>query len=214
MNSTNMWVLTNGLDGGIAKIVGDAVRLERERRYILRSQAQDPYLKLTKKEELDELPKMTVIGVVPKLQLDCSASLEGIVRKHIENFLQCRILQIHFWDTKEELYQEIIFIGDILFCNICEIFQHDSIISLKKTGTKEAMELNGEHSHFIIMDQNTDMKELENFRLRVEERLLIPIGRGKKYRKIKMFDPTLSKFLAIKHGLFWHPNVWTLTFHF
>ncbi|XP_048781107.2 transient receptor potential cation channel subfamily M member-like 2 isoform X2 [Ostrea edulis] len=156
MNSTNMWVLTNGLDGGIAKIVGDAVRLERERRYILRSQAQDPYLKLTKKEELDELPKMTVIGVVPKLQLDCSASLEGI---------------------------------------------HDSIISLKKTGTKEAMELNGEHSHFIIMDQNTDMKELENFRLRVEERLLIPIGRGKKYRKIKMFDPTLNAGSSIPENL-------------
>lgn len=55
------------------------------------------------------------------------------------------------------------------------------------------MELNSEHSHFIIMDQNTDMKELENFRLRVEERLMIPIGRGRQYRKVHMFDPALSE---------------------
>lgn len=74
--------------------------------------------------------------------------------------------------------------------------QHDSIISLKKSGIKsEALELNSEHSHFIIMEQNTDLKELENFRLRVEERLLMPIGRGKRYRKVQMFDPTLSEFI-------------------
>lgn len=74
--------------------------------------------------------------------------------------------------------------------------QHDSIISLKKSGIKsEALELNSEHSHFIIMEQNTDLKELENFRLRVEERLLMPIGRGKRYRKMQMFDPTLSEYI-------------------
>ncbi|XP_061181423.1 transient receptor potential cation channel subfamily M member 1-like [Saccostrea echinata] len=147
MNSTNMWVLTNGLDGGIAKIVGDAVRFERERRFILMSRARDPYVKLHRKEDVEELPKLTVMGIVPKLQLQCVAGMEGM---------------------------------------------HDSIISLKKTGTKEAMELNGEHSHFIIMDQNTDLKELENFRLRIEERLLTPIGRGKRYRKVKMYDPSLD----------------------
>lgn len=75
--------------------------------------------------------------------------------------------------------------------------QHDSIISLKKSGIKsEALELNSEHSHFIIMEQNTDLKELENFRLRVEERLLMPIGRGKRYRKVQMFDPSLSEFIG------------------
>lgn len=45
------------------------------------------------------------------------------------------------------------------------------------------------------MEQNTDLKELENFRLRVEERLLMPIGRGKRYRKMHMFDPTLSEYI-------------------
>eukprot|EP00105_Crassostrea_gigas_P035510 XP_019919658.1 PREDICTED: transient receptor potential cation channel subfamily M member 1 [Crassostrea gigas] len=148
MNSTNMWVLTNGLDGGIAKIVGDAVRFERERRIILTSRKKDFYVKLSKRDEVDDLPRLTVMGVVPKLQIDFDASKEGI---------------------------------------------HDSIISLKKSGIKsEALELNSEHSHFIIMEQNTDLKELENFRLRVEERLLMPIGRGKRYRKMQMFDPTLN----------------------
>nr|XP_022342149.1 transient receptor potential cation channel subfamily M member 1-like isoform X1 [Crassostrea virginica] len=148
MNSTNMWVLTNGLDGGISKIVGDAVRYERERRFILSARGKDVYVKLPKKEEVAELPKLTVMGIVPKLKLETSVSLDEM---------------------------------------------HDSIISLKKTGTKgEAMELNSEHSHFIIMDQNTDMKELENFRLRVEERLMIPIGRGRQYRKVHMFDPALN----------------------
>lgn len=148
MNSTNMWVLTNGLDGGITKIVGDAVRFERERRFILTSRKKDLYVKLSKRDEVEDLPKLTVMGVVPKLQIDFDANKEGI---------------------------------------------HDSIISLKKSGIKsEALELNSEHSHFIIMEQNTDLKELENFRLRVEERLLMPIGRGKRYRKVQMFDPTLN----------------------
>lgn len=80
MNSTNMWVLTNGLDGGIAKIVGDAVRFERERRIILTSRKKDFYVKLSKRDEVDDLPRLTVMGVVPKLQIDFDASKEGIVR--------------------------------------------------------------------------------------------------------------------------------------
>lgn len=80
MNSTNMWVLTNGLDGGITKIVGDAVRFERERRFILTSRKKDLYVKLSKRDEVEDLPKLTVMGVVPKLQIDFDANKEGIVR--------------------------------------------------------------------------------------------------------------------------------------
>jgi hypothetical protein len=68
---------------------------------------------------------------------------------------------------------------------------------MKKTGIKEALELNVEHSHFIIIDQNTDLRDLENFRLRLEEKLLVPIGLGKKDKKMETFDPTPSKFLPL-----------------
>lgn len=80
MNSTNMWVLTNGLDGGISKIVGDAVRYERERRFILSARGKDVYVKLPKKEEVAELPKLTVMGIVPKLKVENSVSLDEMVR--------------------------------------------------------------------------------------------------------------------------------------
>lgn len=94
MNSTNMWVLTNGLDGGITKIVGDAVRFERERRIILTSRKKDFYVKLSKRDEVDDLPRLTVMGVVPKLQIDFDASKEGIVRNFKISSLLPHFLQI------------------------------------------------------------------------------------------------------------------------
>lgn len=75
-------------------------------------------------------------------------------------------------------------------------FQHDVVVQLKNKGLRakrHASELNSEHSHFILLDDITDLHEIMALRYKIEERLLTPIGRGKRYRKmINMSDPNLS----------------------
>ncbi|XP_061181386.1 transient receptor potential cation channel subfamily M member-like 2 [Saccostrea echinata] len=150
LNTTNMWVLTNGLDGGISRIVGDAIHNEHERRYILLSRANTTYGKIANSAHVDELTKLTVIGIVPKSSL-------------------CY--------------------GNEIATN------HDVVVQLKNKGLRakrHASELNAEHSHFILLEGIEDHRENMSVRYKIEERLLTPIGRGKKYRKLNLSDPTLN----------------------
>lgn len=78
-------------------------------------------------------------------------------------------------------------------------FQHDVVVPLKNKGLRakrHTSELNAEHSHFILLDNITDLHESMALRYKIEERLLTPIGRGKRYRKmINMSDPNLSMII-------------------
>lgn len=78
-------------------------------------------------------------------------------------------------------------------------FQHDVVVQLKNKGLRakrHTSELNAEHSHFILLDDITDLHEIMALRYKIEERLLTPIGRGKRYRKmINMSDPNLSMII-------------------
>lgn len=78
-------------------------------------------------------------------------------------------------------------------------FQHDVVVQLKNKGLRakrHTSELNAEHSHFILLDNITDLHESMALRYKIEERLLTPIGRGKRYRKmINMSDPNLSMII-------------------
>lgn len=63
---------------------------------------------------------------------------------------------------------------------------------------RHTSELNAEHSHFILLDEITDLKQAMALRYKIEERLLTPIGRGKKYRKmLNLSDPNLSMLLLM-----------------
>lgn len=87
-------------------------------------------------------------------------------------------------------------------------FQHDVVVPLKNKGLRakrHTSELNAEHSHFILLDNITDLHESMALRYKIEERLLTPIGRGKRYRKmINMSDPNLSmiKYSYYRHCIF------------
>lgn len=73
-NTTEMWIITSGVDGGIAKIIGDAIREEKSRRASNRSQSHNvPVTDDTK------LPKLTAIGVIPKSRVSYSQCLEEVV---------------------------------------------------------------------------------------------------------------------------------------
>lgn len=86
LNTTNMWVLTNGLDGGISRIVGDAIHNEHERRSILLSRANTAYGKITHSAHVEELTKLTVIGVVPKSALTYGADIAtNVSTSHVLN---------------------------------------------------------------------------------------------------------------------------------
>lgn len=61
-----MWVFINGLDGGIFRIVGDVIYNEYERRLILLFRVNIAYGKIVNFVYVEELIKLTVIGIVSK----------------------------------------------------------------------------------------------------------------------------------------------------
>lgn len=77
-----MWVLTNGLDGGISRIVGDAIHNEHERRSILLSRANTAYGKIANSAHVEELTKLTVVGIVPKSTLSYGEDIATNVSKY------------------------------------------------------------------------------------------------------------------------------------
>lgn len=85
------------------------------------------------------------------------------------------------------------------------MFQHDVVVELKNKGLRakrQASELNAEHSHFILLEGIMDLRDSMALRYKVEERLLTPIGRGKKYRKmLNLSDPNLSMLYIFFHVL-------------
>ncbi|KAL5012942.1 hypothetical protein ScPMuIL_011493 [Solemya velum] len=71
-NTTEMWIITNGIDGGVAKMIGDAVREEKAKR--ASSHIQSNTLRAT---HIRRLKKLTVIGVVPKEVITYGTYLNG-----------------------------------------------------------------------------------------------------------------------------------------
>lgn len=66
VNTTSMWLLTNGTNSGVCKLVGDAIKMEKERRHVLASNYSRNIITTSK---LEKLPKITAIGIVPISQL-------------------------------------------------------------------------------------------------------------------------------------------------
>ncbi|XP_064608406.1 transient receptor potential cation channel subfamily M member 8-like [Liolophura sinensis] len=127
-NSTVMWVLTDGIDYGVPKLVGDAVAEEMGRRKL---QECDPAIGMPDSvKPPTKLPKLTVIGVL----LRDIANRSGR-RGSTESF------------TKN-----------------CD--------------------MNPNHTHFLLLDGTEKRLDWVDFRNKLEDRFLTPVGRPRKYRTV------------------------------
>ncbi|KAH3781612.1 hypothetical protein DPMN_159512 [Dreissena polymorpha] len=78
MNTTKMWILTDGSDVGLSKLIGEAVReyiMEHQNSLVVKNQY------LSSEERRKRRP--VVIGVVDRKCLPEGVQLDGLVRKHI-----------------------------------------------------------------------------------------------------------------------------------
>ena len=76
-NTTELWIITNGVDGGIAKTIGDAIHEERIHR--ISNRVQQAYSSIRSDSTL-KLPKLTCIGIMPKNCITYESSFDGLVR--------------------------------------------------------------------------------------------------------------------------------------
>ncbi|KAL8598697.1 hypothetical protein ACOMHN_033261 [Nucella lapillus] len=72
-NSTDMWILTEGMDVGVSKIIGDAAHREMTRRKNL---AMNP-LRIQNMHMTERLPQLNIFGVTPKSSVIYAESLTG-----------------------------------------------------------------------------------------------------------------------------------------
>ncbi|XP_041360001.1 transient receptor potential cation channel subfamily M member-like 2 isoform X2 [Gigantopelta aegis] len=82
-NLTEMWIVTNGFDSGVAKYIGDAACDEMARR---KSQEEES-LEVKNIQVLEKVPKLTILGVVAFDSISYSDHLDGqhVQPKQIEN---------------------------------------------------------------------------------------------------------------------------------
>ncbi|XP_052825070.1 transient receptor potential cation channel subfamily M member 2 [Octopus bimaculoides] len=74
-NTTELWIITNGVDGGIAKTIGDAIHEEKIHR--ISNRVQQAYASIHA-EQCHRLPKLTVIGIMPKHCISYESSFDGL----------------------------------------------------------------------------------------------------------------------------------------
>ncbi|OWF47104.1 Transient receptor potential cation channel trpm [Mizuhopecten yessoensis] len=71
-NTTEMWIVTSGLDGGVSKMIGDAIREEKARRISNRTQQS-----MIRPDAVQKFQKLTLIGILPKDGLKYGDKLDG-----------------------------------------------------------------------------------------------------------------------------------------
>lgn len=84
-NLTEMWVLTEGLNRGVSKLIGDAANTEMTRR---KNMEQNPlHIKNISSAEIERLPRLNIFGIVPKTSLIYADVLNGqhISPQDVEN---------------------------------------------------------------------------------------------------------------------------------
>ncbi|KAK3100700.1 hypothetical protein FSP39_023943 [Pinctada imbricata] len=79
-NTTEMWIITNGVDYGISKMIGEAIQEERAKRSSNRAQTSQ-----VKVEEEKKFTPLTLIGIVPKTGLKYGSYFEDSDVKVIKN---------------------------------------------------------------------------------------------------------------------------------
>ena len=61
-----MWLITNGTNSGVCKLIGDAIKMEKERRHLVAANFSTKFITTNK---LENLPKITAIGIIPTCHL-------------------------------------------------------------------------------------------------------------------------------------------------
>jgi hypothetical protein len=78
-NKAEMWFITNGINGGISAMVGDAFSEERSSRYTDSSSGNLSNLPYFSSNQSDRKP-LTLIGIVSASSLQNSSSFDGTVK--------------------------------------------------------------------------------------------------------------------------------------
>ncbi|XP_076098368.1 transient receptor potential cation channel subfamily M member-like 2 isoform X1 [Mytilus galloprovincialis] len=73
INTTSMWLLTDGTNTGVSKMIGNAIKKEKERRHLLAANISKQHLV---SDNLEKLPKITAIGVIPTSKLSYAEVFE------------------------------------------------------------------------------------------------------------------------------------------
>lgn len=68
-----MWLLTDGTNTGVSKMIGNAIKKEKERRHLLAANISKQHLV---SDNLEKLPKITAIGVIPTSKLSYAEVFE------------------------------------------------------------------------------------------------------------------------------------------
>ena len=75
-NLTEMWIVTNGFDSGVAKYIGDAACDEMARR---KSQEEES-LEVKNLQVLEKVTKLTILGILAFDSISYSDQLDGQVK--------------------------------------------------------------------------------------------------------------------------------------
>lgn len=71
-NTTEMWIITDGVDMAVSKMIGEAIKEERARR-----ECKQLQLSHLGQEKVQRFQKLTLIGVVPKNVITYSDLFQG-----------------------------------------------------------------------------------------------------------------------------------------
>lgn len=74
-NTTEMWIITDGVDTAVSKMIGEAIQEERARR-----ECKQMQLSHLGQEKVQRFQKLTLIGVVPKNVITYSDLFQGNIK--------------------------------------------------------------------------------------------------------------------------------------
>ncbi|KAL4230550.1 hypothetical protein ACF0H5_010931 [Mactra antiquata] len=134
-NTTNMWIVTNGIDAGIPKIIGDAVN-EHNTELFSTKLFSHPLVSSTEQRRR----RLTLIGIVPKDSVPYGTYFDGTEGVQVTNNGEKRNADIH--------------------------------------------ELNPDHSHFIMVEDDEREISQGNLRCTIEQQFTRKIKKKKKLHRL------------------------------
>ncbi|XP_061163971.1 transient receptor potential cation channel subfamily M member 1-like [Saccostrea echinata] len=160
-NTTEMWIITDGVDTAVSKMIGEAIKEERARR-----ECKQLQLSQLAHFKVQQFQKLTVIGIVPKNVITYSQEFQG--------------------NNKE--------MG----------------INIKNVGimpNSDLYELNPDHTHFIIVDEeDTERMFFTNIRCQLEQQFQYSVGRRRRLRRLfswgsddqhELPEPAIKKMVPV-----------------
>ncbi|XP_022323165.2 transient receptor potential cation channel subfamily M member-like 2 isoform X2 [Crassostrea virginica] len=158
-NTTEMWIITDGVDTAVSKMIGEAIQEERARR-----ECKQLQLSHIGQDKVHKFQKLTIIGIVPRNVITYSDLFEG----------------------------------------------NEMGINIKNEGIRpnsDLYELNPDHTHFIIVDEeDQDRMFFTNIRCQLEQQFQYSVGRKRRLRRLfswgsdehyDMTEPIIKKAVPV-----------------